>query len=171
MFPTPISSAQQPPWVWFRVCFRLWSVLEEMLSVKRVLLMSPPSLRGSRWESWRAVCFTPAHAGAVQNVTAKKIKVTQSWCIFISLLEDQSKCCFFTGEAISNISCKPAFTQTRRHWSFIFVITQAHRCINIISCKGQQVKPKATLSSFVCLLGFLLLMAAVTRAVGNANWH
>lgn len=115
--------------------------------------------------------FYPSTHGSRTKCHGKKIKVTQSWCIFISLLEDQSKCCFFTGEAISNISCKPAFTQTRRHWSFIFVITQAHRCINIISCKGQQVKPKATLSSFVCLLGFLLLMAAVTRAVGNANWH
>lgn len=49
--------------------------------------------------------------------------------------------------------------------------TQACGCINIISCKGQEVKPKVTLSSFVLLLGFLSLMAAVTRAVGDANCH
>lgn len=49
--------------------------------------------------------------------------------------------------------------------------TQARRCINMISCKGQGMKPEATLSSFVLLPGCLLLLAAVTWAAGDANCH
>lgn len=101
-----------------------------------------------QWESSHVIYFTPVRMGAVQNVTAKNKSHTKLARFHI-----------FAERSIKMLTlCRKSklkhLLQARLHpnkASLEFNLcycTQARRCFNIISCKGQEMKPKATLSSF-----------------------
>lgn len=91
-----------------------------------------------------------------------KKSLTRSCCISLSVLENQSQPWFVAGAA-SSAPPAPKFTGFQ-----LCYCTQARRCINVISsCKGQQVRPRAALSSFVLLLSFL----GCSRGWRDGNCH
>lgn len=83
------------------------------------------------------------------NHSCKK-SLTPSCCISLSLLEDQSQPWLVAGAA-SSAPPAPKFVEFQ-----LCYYTQARRYIHVISsCKGQQVRPRAALSSFALLLSIL----------------
>lgn len=75
--------------------------------------------------------------------------LTLNCCISLSVLEDQSQPWLVAGAA-SSAPPAPKFVGFE-----LCYCTQACRCILVIfSCKGQQVRPRAALSSFALLLSF-----------------
>lgn len=100
------------------------------------------------------LCVTaPLRAAAAPCKPSLQKPLAQSCCISLSVLEDQSQPWLMTGAA-SSAPPAPKFVEFQ-----LCYYTQARRCIHVISsCKGQQVRPRAALSSFVLLLSFFGLL-------------
>lgn len=122
-------------------------------------------------ESSHVIYFTPAHTEAVQSVTTKKkkkIRVTQKSVHFHICAERSIKTLTLRGKSeLRHLPPACRHPNTASLESRLRHYTQAGGCINIISRKGQEAKPKVTLSSLVLLLGFLLSRAAVTHGLSG----
>lgn len=103
-----------------------------------------------------------AAAAAAPCKPSPQKSLTQSCCISLSVLADQSQPRTVAG-AVSSAPPAPKFVE---FWLCYY--TQARRCINVISPrKGQQVRPQAALSSFARLLSFL----GCSRGWWDGNCH
>lgn len=98
----------------------------------------------------------------------KKIRVTQKSVHFHICAERSIKTLTLRGKSeLRHLPPACRHPNTASLQSRLQHYTQPGGCINIISRKGQEAKPKVTLSSLVLLLGFLLSRAAVTHGLSG----
>lgn len=141
------------------------------MGVYNVSSITPRNYSHVQWEPSHVIYFTPARMGAVQNVTAKNKSHTKL-ARFHIFAERSIKMLTLCRKSKLKHLLQACLHPNKASLEFnLCYCTQARRCINIISCKGQEMKPKATLSSFSFAAGLFALMAAVTQAVGDANCH